>query len=290
MPLRLLQAIYSRLPVVRELYALNRLVNQLLTQQRSSLSISRAHAELALKSADPRCAEPGSLLSHEYSVYSQNGEDGILHEIFRRIGTTNRVFVEIGAGSGLENCTAFLLTQGWSGYWLDGSAEFRQTLTTCSKAMRERICEHVGILTKENVGGTLKELGVPTEIDLLSIDIDHNTYYVWQGTERYRPRVAVIEYNAILPADVDWQVEYRPDVGWSRNHNFGASLKALEILGRGMGYSLVGCDFAGCNAFFVRDDLTGDRFAEPYTAEHHHQPFRPWISDGRYFAPSMLDG
>ena len=29
-----------------------------------------------------------------FKVYSQNDEDGIIHEIFNRIGTTNKVFIE----------------------------------------------------------------------------------------------------------------------------------------------------------------------------------------------------
>ncbi len=41
----------------------------------------------------------------------------------------------------------------------------------------------------------------------------------------------------------------------------GASLKALERLGRTKGYCLVGCNYTGVTAFFVREDLAADRFA-----------------------------
>jgi len=60
---------------------------------------------------NPRYADPRRLLRHAFQVTSQNGEDGIIHEIFRRIGSTDRVFAEIGVGDGNENNTAFLLTQ-----------------------------------------------------------------------------------------------------------------------------------------------------------------------------------
>ena len=36
----------------------------------------------------------------------------MIQEIFRRIGTTNRTFVEFGVGDGLENNSLFLLKQG----------------------------------------------------------------------------------------------------------------------------------------------------------------------------------
>ena len=57
----------------------------------------------------------------------------------------------------------------------------------------------------------------------------------------------------------------------------GASLKAMEILGKKKGYSLVACDFLGVNAFFVRDDLLEDKFCAPYTSENHFEPQRLFL-------------
>lgn len=59
---------------------------------------------------------------------------------------------------------------------------------------------------------------------------------------------------------------------WKGTSYFGASLKALKMLGRKLGYALVGCDFMGVNAFCVREDLCGEKFAAPYTAENHYEP------------------
>ena len=47
-------------------------------------------------------------------AFSQRDEDGLIAEIFQRIGTTDRRFVQFGCGDGLENNTAYLLYQGWS--------------------------------------------------------------------------------------------------------------------------------------------------------------------------------
>jgi hypothetical protein len=43
---------------------------------------------------------------------------------------------------------------------------------------------------------------------------------------------------------------------------YGASLKALYLLAKKKGYSFVGCNSAGCNAFFVRRDLKPDNVPE----------------------------
>ena len=46
------------------------------------------------------------LSAAELRVFSQNGEDGVLAEIFSKIGTTNQFFVEFGVQDGIE-CNSF---------------------------------------------------------------------------------------------------------------------------------------------------------------------------------------
>ena len=70
--------------------------------------------------AQDRHAEAARLVRHGAKCFSQGDEDGIIAEIFRRIGPRHRTFVEFGAGNGLENNTAHLLLQGWRGAWIDG--------------------------------------------------------------------------------------------------------------------------------------------------------------------------
>ncbi len=73
---------------------------------------------------------------------------------------------------------------------------------------------------------------------------------------------------------MSWVIPYDPKGMWDGTSHTGASLKALGELGARKGYSLVGCNISGVNAFFVRDDLLGDHFAAPYTAENHYEPSR----------------
>jgi len=64
--------------------------------------------------SQPKYQDTLRLARFEAKVFSQNGEDGIIAEIFRRIGTINRYFVDFGSSDGMENNTVFLLKQGWS--------------------------------------------------------------------------------------------------------------------------------------------------------------------------------
>jgi hypothetical protein len=238
---------------------------------------------------NPRYADERRLLKYGFQVCSQNAEDGMIHEIFRRIGTGNRVFAEIGISDGTENNTAFLLSQGWTGFWVDGDDTFRRILAARADLQGDCIKSVVSFVTKENVADLFAELGVPEEFDLLSLDIDQNTYYVWEALATYRPRVVVVEYNALLPPDIDWKVHYESNRVWNGTSNFGASLKAFELLGRQVGYELVGCDFIGVNAFFVRSDMVGDRFAGPFTSENHYEPPRYALSHRRGHRTAILD-
>ena len=228
--------------------------------------------------SQPRYQDPKRLNRTVLKVCSQNGEDGIIAEIFRRIGTGNRHFVEFGAADGLENNTALLLQQGWTGLWMDASASHvnKARATFARQVAGGKLIVLESLITAENIEDLFRQGKVPEEFDLLSIDLDRNDYYVWEKITHYRPRVVVIEYNSGIPPSMSWVVPYDATAfGW----NFfgtgnGASLKALEELGARKGYSLVGCELCGVNSFFVRNDLIADHFAAPYTAENHFEPFR----------------
>jgi hypothetical protein len=132
-------------------------------------------------------------------------------------------------------------------------------------------------VTAESIEGHLSDLKVPEEPDLLSIDIDGNDYWVWQAIQRYKPRVVIAEYNGHYGPSLAWVQKYNPTHRWRGTNYFGASLKALTILGAKKGYELVGCNFGGTNAFFVRRDLLADHFRRPFTAENHFEPVRYFL-------------
>jgi hypothetical protein len=264
----------KKLPIMREIL--------MIPQMRASLlGIQRLQQEAFIRDlmSQERYRDPKRLTSFEFQIYSQNGEDGIIAEIFRRIGVKDRTFVEIGVGDGVENNTAFLLAQGWRGIWVEGGAENLRTIRTnhASYLNTERLKLVELFVTRESIAPALKAVSVPLEIDLLSLDVDRNTYWVWEGLADLSARVVVVEYNATFPPQVDWKVDYVADAWWDDSFNYGASLKALELLGRRLGYALVGCDLSGTNAFFVREDLCSEAFHSPFTSEQHHEPPRYWL-------------
>ena len=239
--------------------------------------------------SNPRFTDPRRLLLYGFQVCSQNQEDGMIHEILNRIGITGKVFAEVGVGDGVENNTAFLLSQGWTGFWIDGNSAMLKMIASRNDLNGGCLRTLVSFVTRENISQLFEQMGVPQEFDLLSLDIDQNTYYLWEGLEKLRPRVVVVEYNGMIPPYLDWKVHYDPKRVCDGTNNYGAGLKALELLGRRLGYSLVGCDFVGVNAFFVRDDLVEDKFGRPFSSENHFEPLRYALTHRRGHANSILD-
>ena len=129
----------------------------------------------------------------------------------------------------------------------------------------------------ENAVQILKKQNVPDEFDLLSLDVDRNTSWVWRALKPLRPRVAVVEYNASIPPQDDWEIPYVAGKSWDGTFMYGAGLLKMEQIGKELGYSLVGCDLSGSNAFFLRNDAVRDLFCEPFTASNHYEPIRLFL-------------
>jgi hypothetical protein len=229
--------------------------------------------------ATGRYEDQRSLSRFGTNVYSVEGEDGIVAEIFRRIKHKSKFFVEIGANDGVRGPTRFLLEQGWRGIWVEGNASTaaraRSVFSEFINSGKLRIIN--AFISAENVNALFEKDNVPDTFDFLSVDIDQNTSHIWRAL-RYKARLSCIEYNASLPPSIPVEVPYDASATWDETNWYGASLKALELIGTAKGCYLVGCDLWGVNAYFVDQQDLGDAFYAPYTAETHYEPARyyPW--------------
>ena len=228
--------------------------------------------------ARPRYAEPGCLSRFGWKCYAQNDEDGILQEIFRRIGIHDRSFVEFGVEDGMQCNTLWLLVQGWRGLWIEASEPHCASIRTRHAAWLASGALSLtnDFVRKDNINALIGEHR-RGEIDLLSIDIDSNDYWIWEAIDVVSPRVVVMEYNAAWPPPAAVTVPYDEAGCWNGTNYFGVSLSALAILGSKKGYELVGCSLSGVNAFFVRRDLLGDHFYAPGYVEAHYEPPRYFL-------------
>lgn len=241
------------------------------------------HSELLLRTIlmQEKYRDEQHLGRHTFKSYSQFGEDGVLTEIFRRIGTTNKFFVEFGVGDGLENNTCHqLVVNDWQGLWIEGSPAFTQSIKNkfSDYLKRDRLRLVNSFITAENIESLFQQGNVPSSFDLLSIDIDGNDYHIWNAIEKYSPRVVVTEYNGSFGPTADKVTPYDAAFVWDGSNKFGSSLKAFERLAAAKGYKLVVCDIAGINAFFVKSELVTGEFLGPFTSEKHFEPPRYFLN------------
>lgn len=233
---------------------------------------------------EKRMSDSRALENFGYKVYSQNDEDGIIHEIFNRIGTTSKEFIEFGVQNGLESNCHFLLHQGWKGLWIEGSKSYCQEIKYRFKPVitKKRLKIVNAFITKDNIEDIIEKNAYSLSPDLLSIDIDGNDWYVWKSIKKCNPRVVCIEYNGKFPPYIDWKQSYNPRHIWNLSDWYGASLRTITKLGNEKGYRLVATNLRGVNAFFVRNDLVTNAFLESQTPEELFNPLR---MDLEFIAP-----
>ena len=227
--------------------------------RRLSIMMQAIQRALFLDPAD--LSYPYNLTARRFSLSSQNEEDGIIHAIFDTVGDGSRRFVEIGAGTNGGN-SGFLASEcGWSGMMLEASSRRTDRLKMRFEPMGVACLADWAAC--ENINDLIRENGCEGEIDLLSIDIDGNDYWIWEAVTACSPRLVIIEYNSLFGPDRAVVVPYDPEFDRHRfleaaeggHYYFGASLQALSRLAEQKGYRLILTEPRGVNAFFLRNDV-----------------------------------
>lgn len=181
------------------------------------------------------------LSTKEKTIFSESGEDGILFELFRLYGTTNKYYVEFGAEDGSQCNTRALKESGFDGILFDMNYS------------NPSIHLYKETITVGNVIDIFKKYNVSLDFDLLSLDIDSYDFYVLQEILKvYTPRIFVCEYNATHLPNEDKVVLKKSIIN---NNYFGASILSFYKLAQKYNYSLVYANEKGVNLFFVHNDL-----------------------------------
>lgn len=238
------------------------LVGKQLQQQETILvNQGRLLAQMALARASD------DIRDFEFKVFSQFGEDGIIQHLISRIPGICPFFVEFGVETFEEsNCRFLMLKDRWSGAVLDGSARNISAIRSAPWYWRSQLVARDAFVDRDNIVKHLRELGVPAECGIVSIDLDGVDYFVFEALEPFRPAIFICEYNALFGNEAAVSVPYDPAFVRERAHfsgsYFGASLRAFAQLADRRGYALVGVTTESVNAFFVRRDLLWHPAAE----------------------------
>jgi hypothetical protein len=201
-------------------------------------------------------------------IFSQYEEDGKILFILAATGIEGTRFIEIGSDDGLNsNCANLALNFGWDGLFIDGNkksiARGRRFYKQYPSPYGPKPAFKDAIVTRENINGLITEAGYAGEVDLLSIDVDGNDYWLWDALEVVQPKIVIIETfisygkrNIVVPYDPAYVYPGQ------HPHYHGASPVAMVLLGKKKGYRLVGANQLGFNFIFLRNDIGADVLPE----------------------------
>ncbi|ACK67325.1 conserved hypothetical protein [Rippkaea orientalis PCC 8801] len=199
------------------------------------------------------------LLSHEFRVFSQWGEDGIIQYLVNTVEINHKTFVEFGVEDYTECNTKFLLiNNNWTGLVIDSDSDCIERIKKNKIYWSYNLKAIEAFVTQDNINSILQTNGFKGDIGLLSIDIDGNDYWIWKAITVINPIIVIIEYNYRFDSSIAVTIPYHENFDRQKAHHsmiyFGASLKALCLLGKEKGYDFIGCCSSGVNAFFIRQD------------------------------------
>jgi hypothetical protein len=193
-----------------------------------------------------------SLSDFKYNVYSQNGEDGIIEEIFNRLpkDKLDHWCVEFGAWDGvhLSNTCNLVRHSNYKAVLIEADKKrYKQLLSNFPSDNVIKLNKWVNFEGEDSLDNTLSKTPLPKDFDFLSIDIDGVDYWVWESLRNFRPKVVCIEFNPTIPN----MIEFTNPRDFKIKQ--GSSAKAIVELATEKGYKIV--SITNTNLFFVENNL-----------------------------------
>lgn len=242
---------------LRKIIGLTGLSNNLKYQHEDSLFCIGQLLDMQVKNV----GEINALQDVEFKIYSQWGDDGIISWLTSQLESSDPFFVEFGVQTYEESNTRFLLQRkNWSGLVIDGDKNFIDFIKKDRLFWKHNLKAENLFITKSNIDSFLATHCPKKDIELLSIDIDGNDYWIFEAIVTVKPKIIICEYNALFGNEFEITVPYNDSFIRGHAHfsnlYFGASINALIGLANRKGYEFIGTNSNGNNAYFVRNDLS----------------------------------
>ena len=183
------------------------------------------------------------------NIHSQNGEDGILEELLKRLDISNGWVCEFGAWDGIHFSNTFnLVKRGFNAVFIEGDVEKYNDLLNTVKNNNNIIPINAYVDhndTQNSLDNLLSKTNIPIDFDVLSIDIDSYDYQVWKSFKIYKPKIVIIEIDSSVSSSNSNHIH-------DGEKYFSTGFKPTYDLGIEKGYTFV---LHTGNMFFIRNDL-----------------------------------
>jgi hypothetical protein len=233
-----------RLSMIRDLQNLKFLLGQ------SSILTSRSMSEKFI-----------NLWDAEVKVFSQWGEDGILDFLCEKIGLTKPRVLEIGAGNFTECNSRFLVeNRNASVVLVDGRKDLVLNVNSSSLKWKTHIFALEEWVTSKNINEIIESAKTRINgLDIFSIDLDGNDYWIVEVADLHHIQVVVVEYNPLFGPNLAVSIPKDDSFNRIKKHHsglyYGASIRAFNHILNQKGFIFIGSNRVGNNAFFVRREV-----------------------------------
>lgn len=223
--------------------------------------IKRLAGEAAILASNSNSNSFNKLWDSEVKVNSQWGEDGILNYICNTIKVSKPRILEIGAGDFKECNSRFLVEmRNASAVLVDSNLNLVENLKKSNLEWKTHITVVQEWVTPDNINNIVsKARKFLSGIDILSLDLDGNDYWILKEIDLESVKVVVVEYNPIFGATAPLTVPRKDDFNRTSAHfsnlYWGGSIVAFNNLLADKDYKLIGSNRVGCNAFFVKSEF-----------------------------------
>jgi len=198
----------------------------------------------------------------EVKVFSQWGEDGILDYLFTRLDISKPKIVEFGVGI-FQECNSRFTAEfrNASVYMVDLNKDLVKKVKESQIYWMNSLFPIIDRITPDNSSKHLDSArSLMGGIDVVSLDIDGNDYWVLKPLELDSISIVVCEYNPIYGSNISCTIERNDEFDRSIAHysglHYGMSLRAAISLMDCKGFIFLGTNRAGNNAFFLKKELT----------------------------------
>ena len=223
----------------------------------SNIELRKLIGESAINSAKSARGTYKHLWDSEVKVFSQWGEDGILDYLFDISGITKPKIIEFGAGN-FDECNSRFAAEhrNASVYAIDMRTDLKNNISQLDLSWKNEIFAVEDFITPESAKKHFNEaIGLFGKINLLSIDIDGNDYWILDALDLSKVDILVCEYNPIYGPKAAVTIPRKDDFDRSKAHYswlyYGMSLMAAINVMERNGLIFVGSNRVGNNAFFV---------------------------------------
>jgi hypothetical protein len=214
-------------------------------------------------------------------TFSSLDEQSRIKEFTQSLENRKSWCVDIGAGDGVKGSNTFaLFRDGWKGLAVEYDPQRFAMLARTYASLEVDLAKCK--VTPNSIVPLLQAHHVPTDFDVLSLDIDGYDYFVLeQFLDKFRPSVICTEINEKIPPPIKFAVRYDPHYSWAGDHFYGQSISLLHQLCSTQNYSLVELHYN--NAFLIPNELNTfpaltaeEAYARGYREKRDRSDKFPW--------------